>query len=141
VISLLRLWTHNRPFSDFPQLSYNICDTVQPYCDIIQPHSDFAPTPGTTTHVMPHHLWHHRSNCTMCYTMLPTISPKTRISRDVTHYYIWYPDPEVQLQDGATLAPSPFSNFTDFMDFSCILPMFHNFIQLFPSIPLFLTCG
>jgi hypothetical protein len=33
----------------------------------------------------------------------------------------------------------PFSNFTCFTDFSCILPMFHNFIQLFPSLPLFLN--
>jgi hypothetical protein len=53
------------------------------------------------------------------------------------HYYMWYP--KVQLQDGVTLAPSPFSNFTCFTDFSCILPMFHNFIQLFLSIPLFLN--
>ena len=33
----------------------------------------------------------------------------------------------------------PFSNFTCFTDFSCILPMFHNFIQLFLSLPLFLN--
>jgi hypothetical protein len=28
LISLLRLWTHNRPFLDFPRLSYDICDTA-----------------------------------------------------------------------------------------------------------------
>jgi hypothetical protein len=33
----------------------------------------------------------------------------------------------------------PFSNFTCFTDFSCILPMFPSFIQLFPSLPLFLN--
>jgi hypothetical protein len=33
----------------------------------------------------------------------------------------------------------PFSNFTCFTDFSCILLMFHNFVQLFPSLPLFLN--
>jgi hypothetical protein len=54
------------------------------------------------------HVWHRGSNCAMCYPTSPTVGTKTQISRDVTHYYIRYP--EVQLQDGVTLAP-PFLKF------------------------------
>jgi hypothetical protein len=124
LISLLRLWTHNRPFSDFPRLSYDICDTARPYCnitrltatlrdllryratycDIARPHSDI----GDMCYAASPQVRHCGPNCAMCYATPPTVGAKTRISRDVMHYYIWYP--EVQLQDGATLAP-PFLKF------------------------------
>ena len=88
MISLLRLWTRNRPFSDFPQLSYDICDTARPYHDIVQLHSDIGnfvqPYSGISTTPRTHnmcyaalpHVWHHWPKCTICSTMLLTISPK-----------------------------------------------------------------
>jgi hypothetical protein len=83
------------------------------------------------------HVWHHGPNCTMCYATPPTIGTKTRISHDVTHYYIRYP--KVQLQDGATLAP-PFLKFYLFYRLFLHLADVSQFFQLFPSLPCFLTC-
>jgi hypothetical protein len=75
LISLLRLWTHNRPSPDSPQLSYDICDTTRPYCDITRPHSNFVLTPGTATCVMPHHLMFGIAGRTA-----PCVTPRYQLS-------------------------------------------------------------
>jgi hypothetical protein len=72
----------------------------------------------------------------MCYTTPPTVGTKTRISREVTHYYIWYP--EVQLQDGATLAP-PFLKFYLFYRLFLHLADVSQFYSAISVSPLFLN--
>jgi hypothetical protein len=96
LISFLRFWTHNRPFSDFPRLAYDIYNTTQP-------HFNITATPGSCNmcYDTSSHIQHRGLERTMCFTMLPIISLTIRISFQGMHCYIWYL--EVQLQGGVTL--------------------------------------
>ena len=96
LISFLRFWTHNWPFSDFLWLAYDICNTTQP-------HSAIMVTPGSCNmcYATLPHIWHCGLERTMCFTMLSIIGPTIQISFQGMHCYIWYL--EVQLQGGMTL--------------------------------------
>jgi hypothetical protein len=85
LISLLSPWTHNRPFSCFSRLSYDIRNTAQL-------RSYFVPTPGTTTHIMSHHLM-FGIVCRNTSRVSPSCrlsARQSRINFQATRCYIWY---------------------------------------------------
>jgi hypothetical protein len=84
-------------------LAVILCDLILTLATLCDPQQSCD-----TCYAASPHVRHRGLNCAMCYATPPTVSTKTRISRDVTHYYIRYP--EVQHQDGVTLAP-PFLKF------------------------------
>jgi hypothetical protein len=87
---------------------------------------------------MPHHLKFGIAGRTApCVTQRHQPSARRLGSVTMSHITI-YGIQRFNFRMARPLHP-PFSNFTCFTDFSCILPMFHNFIQLFPSLPLFLN--